>query len=46
MGTAAGRWYLAVVISHSKGCDRADEAGVYVRLAHYHVWLQAALSRL
>ena len=39
-----GQWYLAGVISHGKGCGRANEAGVYVRLSYYRDWLQEVLS--
>ena len=35
-----GEWYLAGVISHGKGCGRAGEAGVYVRLAYYLPWIE------
>ena len=37
-------WYLGGVISHGNGCARADEAGVYVRLAYYLTWIHDVLS--
>ena len=37
-------WYLGGVISHGKGCARADEAGVYVRLAYYLTWIHDVMS--
>ena len=39
-----GSWYLGGVISHGKGCARAEEAGVYVRLSYYLTWLHDVLS--
>ena len=38
-----GEWYLAGVISHGKGCGRAGEAGVYVRLSYYLPWIEVRL---
>ena len=37
-------WYLGGVISHGRGCARAEEAGVYVRLAWYMDWVGQVLS--
>ena len=37
-------WYLGGVISHGRGCARAEEAGVYVRLAFYMEWVRAILD--
>ena len=39
-----GEWYLGGVISHGKGCGRAGEAGVYVRLSYYLPWIRAVLE--
>ena len=38
---AEGGWYLGGVISHGKGCARADEAGVYTKLTYYRDWVKA-----
>ena len=37
-------WYLGGVISHGRGCARAEEAGVYVRLAYYMEWVRQVMS--
>jgi len=37
-------WYLGGVISHGRGCARAEEAGVYVRLAYYMDWVRPLLD--
>jgi len=37
-------WYLGGVISHGKGCARANEAGVYVKLAYYMDWVHSTMT--
>jgi len=41
---SSDNWYLGGVISHGRGCARASEAGVYVRLAYYMDWVAGILS--
>merc|ERR1719427_1074352 len=41
---SSDNWYLGGVISHGRGCARASEAGVYVRLAYYMDWVEEVLS--
>ena len=41
---SSDNWYLGGVISHGRGCARASEAGVYVRLAYYMDWVEKVLS--